>query len=296
MFIFALGVLTCMYIHFSRGSLEGMLSLYSMLFFLRNGKRHINLATNARRKNVGIKLSPLNVVSLRITKCVSILTVVLWFTCLVLNLSRDIHPNPGPSSTLSTSDSDTSACSFEYIMGMFSVYHMNIQSVLPKIDIIEQEIQFYDVAVFTETWLNDTIQSDSIVISNFSAPHRLDRQGRIGGGVAIYVRDSLTSIRRHDLEIANLEAVWVEIKLKTKSILVGGFYRPPNSNSDYLDRIHVSIDRALNTSIHDIVILGDFNLNTLKRNDNAKIEDISNHYGFGNLLLHPLTSPSIRHP
>ncbi len=111
MFIFALGVLTCMYIHFSRGSLEGMLSLYSMLFFLRNGKRHINLATNARRKNVGIKLSPLNVVSLRITKCVSILTVVLWFTCLVLNLSGDIHPNPGPSSTLSNSDSDTSACS-----------------------------------------------------------------------------------------------------------------------------------------------------------------------------------------
>ncbi len=69
-------------------------------------------------------------------------------------------------------------------MGLFSVYHVNIQSLLPKLDIIEQEIQPYDVAIFTETWLNDKIQDDSLTIPNFSPPHRLDRHGRIGERVA----------------------------------------------------------------------------------------------------------------
>ncbi|MES9881747.1 MAG: reverse transcriptase family protein [Sedimenticola sp.] len=227
----------------------------------------------------------MNAELLKVIACMSLLIIALWFSCLALNLSGDIHPNPGPSSTFS--DSDASTCSFEYIMGLFSVYHVNIQSLVPKLDIIEQEIQFYDVAVFTETWLNDTVLTDSISISNYSPPYRSDRQGRIGGGVAIYVRDSLTAIRRHDLEVPSLEVVWVEVKVNSKNILIGGFYRPPNAKRDYLDCIHMSIDRAKNSSINDIIILGDFNLNVLKQNDNERIEDIALQFGLHQLIRSP---------
>lgn len=62
-----------------------------------------------------------------------------------------------------------------------------------------------------------------------------------------------------DLECNGLEAVWVEITVKSKTILVGGFYRPSNSDVAYYNLILESIDRADNTDLHDVIITGDFN-------------------------------------
>ena len=49
--------------------------------------------------------------------------------------------------------------------------------------------------------------------------------------------------------------------MRSKKILIGGFYRPPNSTADYFTILSESIDRAYNTNIPDIVITGDFNFN-----------------------------------
>ncbi len=210
--------------------------------------------------------------------------ITTWLVCLLISLSGDIHLNPGPSSTSSSNEADLSSCSFEYLSGMFSVFHVNIQSLRPKLDLLEYETQFYDVIVFTETWLNNTIQDNSLQIPNFSQLHRLDRQNRIGGGVAIYVRDSLTSKRRYDLEVTNLEAIWVEVKIKSRTILIGGIYRPPNSKADYTDRIHESIERAKSLSMNNIIVTGDFNLNQFDNSDNRKINDISMKFGLQQLI------------
>ena len=43
---------------------------------------------------------------------------------------------------------------------------------------------------------------------------------------------------RTDLQIVNLEAVWVEVHIKNKTILVGGFYRPPNASDDNTCQIY----------------------------------------------------------
>ena len=60
--------------------------------------------------------------------------------------------------------------------------------------------------------------------------------------------------RRTDLEIRELEAVWVELRVKGKTVLLGGFYTPPNSNNAYFNLISESVDRAYNTNISDIII------------------------------------------
>ena len=52
---------------------------------------------------------------------------------------------------------------------------------------------------------------------------------RVGGWVALYVRDTIPCKRRTDLELRDLESVWVELQVKCKRILVGGFYKPPNT-------------------------------------------------------------------
>ena len=45
----------------------------------------------------------------------------------------------------------------------------------------------------------------------FLPPFRTDRSNRPGGGVVIPVRDTFSCIRRTDLEIRGLEAIWVDI-------------------------------------------------------------------------------------
>lgn len=114
-------------------------------------------------------------------------------------------------------------------------------------------------------------------------PFRTDRQDRPGGGVVIYARDTCFCKRRSDLEIHGLEAVWLEIVINSKKVLVGGFYRPPNSNTEYYDLITESVDRAFNTAIHDIIITGDFNCNMLS-NTNNKIRELLQQYNLKQLI------------
>ena len=81
----------------------------------------------------------------------------------------------------------------------------------------------------------------------------------------MYVRDTILCKRRADLEVHGLEAFWVELQIKRKRILVGGFYKPPNSNTDYFDLLKESVDRACSTDIPEIIITGDFNCNMAQR-------------------------------
>ena len=62
---------------------------------------------------------------------------------------------------------------------------------------------------------------------------RRDRPKGIRGGVAVYARNDLKILRRHDLEDPTIEGLWVEVfPPKSHSFLVGTFYRP-QATSDY---------------------------------------------------------------
>ena len=66
-------------------------------------------------------------------------------------------------------------------------------------------------------------------------------------------------------------------------MLVGGFYRPPNSGAEYFNLVVASIGRAQNTNITDLIILGEFNYNMLT-NDNNKIRDTMLHYNLSQII------------
>ena len=99
----------------------------------------------------------------------------------------------------------------------------------------------------------------------------------------MYVRDFFTCNRRTDLEIHGLEAVWLELLVQSKQMLVGGFYRPPNSGAEYFNLVVESIGRAHNTNITDLIIVGKFNYNMLT-NDNNKIRDTMLHYNLSQVI------------
>jgi len=120
------------------------------------------------------------------------LIVVTYLFTLLLSIAGDVHPNPGPSESTSFAHLSYSASSLADLSGLgLSIMHINIQSLVPKIDILQVEAQSYDILVFTETWLAANTDCCTIAIQNVDPQFRNDRHGRLGGGVTIYTRSGL---------------------------------------------------------------------------------------------------------
>ena len=77
----------------------------------------------------------------------------------------------------------------------------------------------------------------------------------------LYVNEGLHYKRRDDLELQNIENIWIELANSLKRILLGLFYRPPNPDAAYLAHVEDSISLAIDTGILELIITGDFNLN-----------------------------------
>ncbi|CAC5358364.1 unnamed protein product [Mytilus coruscus] len=103
---------------------------------------------------------------------------------------------------------------------------INIQSIKSKLDILEAELGDRDIIMLTESWLKPNISDKSVVLSNFKAPYRNDREGD-----------------------------------KLRKVLFGLFYRSSDSPYHIWNHINQSIENAVNSDIESIVVMGDFNEN-----------------------------------
>ena len=114
--------------------------------------------------------------------------------------------------------------------------HLNIRSLLPKLDEIRLIVKESNAAIFglTETWLDNSVSDSEVAIEGYSIV-RKDRN-RHGGGVCVYVRDNLTFNTRSDLD-EETESVWLDLLLpRTIPVLVGVCYRPPK-DSAFMDNL-----------------------------------------------------------
>ena len=87
----------------------------------------------------------------------------------------------------------------------------------------------YDIVAITETWW-DASHDWSAAIDGYKL-FRRDRQGRRGGGVALYVRECCESseIKYSD---NGVESVWIRLRANKADLAVGVCYRPPNQSSE----------------------------------------------------------------
>ena len=90
----------------------------------------------------------------------------------------------------------------------------------------------------------------------------------------VYVKNELYSRRRNDLEVADIACVWLETHNHNKKVLIGTFYRPPNSTPAALNSVENSIGLAFDTDTENILITGDFNFYMLKQCSKREINDI----------------------
>ena len=136
--------------------------------------------------------------------------------------------------------------------------------------------------------LYSNYESNDLLFPTFHPPERKDRIGDKYGGVILYVKDTIVYKRRLDLEPNRLECLWIEIKLSnSRKVLYGVFYRPPNSNAMYTSLIEDSIALAVDTNITDIIIMGDFNLNTMDQSHFRKTDSICKQFNLTQCIEEP---------
>ena len=204
--------------------------------------------------------------------------------CIVLRiaLSNDVELNPGP---------------------FFQFGHLNARSLNrdDKFDEISELVKEngFDVFAVTETWLNDRVPNDCLQIPGYNPIIRLDRHQRMGGGVAFFTGNSVVVKRRLDLELAAVEFLWIEFRIKHFDILCGVCYRPPDNDSVSLDNFFEYFQLVLDKirqlpKQYFIVMLGDFNAHYDVANPSGNSEVGGKLYSFleSNNLAQLITEPT----
>ena len=74
----------------------------------------------------------------------------------------------------------------------------------------------------------------------------------------------------------------MELIIRSKHILVGDFYRPPNNSLEYFYLLKESIDKACSTNTVDNIITSDFNCNM--KNANNKMTELILEFNLTQLI------------
>ena len=82
----------------------------------------------------------------------------------------------------------------------------------------------------------------------------------------IYVKNHIPCKRRKDLEVQQIECIWLECCIYKQTFLIGTFYRPPNSEASKWEYLAFSLEKAKDSNIN-IIITGDFNCNSYNTHD-----------------------------
>ena len=186
-------------------------------------------------------------------------------------VSFNCYTNTSASGIESSREVESEALATKYI----KICHININSVTAhdKLDELADftDVNKIDIVMLTETKLDTNVHPSLYKLDHFQNPYTKHRN-RQGGGVAVYIRNTISSRRMCSLEMEDEESIWIQIKVKTRIILACCIYFPPNLNSeridDFLSKLNesVTIAKALNPSA--ILILGDFNTGNIYLNPN----------------------------
>ena len=134
----------------------------------------------------------------------------------------------------------------------------------------------FKVICITETWcLGNSMNHNPFKLPQYKNIHRVRRTGK-GGGIAVFLHESLTFNVRHDLSVnnADIEALCVEIiNKKSKNILINTQYRQPAGNFNKFEAYLKTFLAKSKTTDKTRFLVGDLNLNLINYQSNAKVRD-----------------------
>ena len=149
--------------------------------------------------------------------------------------------------------------------GRLNCIYFNARSVVNKLSELELYLkeETPEIVGISETWLKEDILDREITFEGYRLfrKDRKDVAKTRGGGVAMYVKDSLNPVLIEELNTDDFpETLFCKIDCKGQKTLLGVCYRPPDSQ-------HVN-DEGLYSILRNIkknnfVIMGDFNYSDL---------------------------------
>ena len=131
-----------------------------------------------------------------------------------------------------------------------------------------------DVLSLVETWLDDSVLDHELEINGYHF-FRKDRGSR-GGGILVYIKDSIMCHRRSDLEPDNNsinEFLCLEISNSSSgSLLLVSFYRPPRPDTCFNNDLYEILCKHGKSGQHGksgpkICLIGDLNLPEIRWSD-----------------------------
>ena len=171
------------------------------------------------------------------------------------------------NSDINSSHTKLQNCSWEvFSQKGFHMVHLNINSLLPKIDELRAIASSTKASIIgiTESKIDKSVTDSEISIDGYNLL-RCDRNRR-GGGVVCYIKNNIC-YNNHSKLPTNVEGIIFDILIpKTKSFTVGIFYRPPNQ-TDFIENISKEFSN-IDFCEKECYLLGDFNINTLCNNKN----------------------------
>ena len=90
------------------------------------------------------------------------------------------------------------------------------------------------------------------MFEHFDSPYRKDHTNHVGG-VLVYLSNDLLHKLKAELEVFCDESIWVKIKARNESALLGIFYSPRTSDANFLNGLNRNIEKALEISTNVIV-------------------------------------------
>ena len=136
---------------------------------------------------------------------------------------------------------------------------LNVNSLITKIDEIRLLVknEKIDILAINETKIDHKIDDRLISLEDFSLC-RYDRS-RQGGGVALYVRNTVRFKPREDLPNKSLELICIEVEPPNSNPFIAiAWYRPPSEPNSCFDSLHENLS-FLDGEGKEIIILGDTN-------------------------------------
>ena len=140
---------------------------------------------------------------------------------------------------------------------------LNARSILNKkneLDIMVDEIKPHIIGI-TESWANNDITDAELGLEGY-VMFRKDRMGRRGGGVLLYIKETIPAYEVQLQEEADCnEAIWCKLVTGHTTVTIGVVYRYPNITKQNNEKIHNAISEV---SKGDCIIMGDFNHGNIK--------------------------------
>ena len=190
---------------------------------------------------------------------------------------------------------------------VFSIAHLNLQSIKNKTDLVKLHVQKerFDIFSFSESWLSDHIPNNTLDIDGYSLI-RSDRQWGIrnihtrtmpkgGGGIGAFISQNIhystKELEKHNCSTEDMEVLWFRVICQiSKDANIGIIYRPPQGNVQvFVDKLTEIVNDINIDNKSEIYVVGDFNINYLNNhaNDTKKMKTFEHLTGLKQVIDQP---------